>query len=116
MTTEQDCTLCKIGRGERPTEKLFDDGEAFAIRDKWPKAPVHVVVIPHAHVEALHAATPDRLAAAAHCLAVAPGVAKELGLDATGYRLVTNQGADAGQEVWHFHLHILGGRRLGVMG
>ena len=115
MTTEQDCIFCKIGRGDIPVEKLFDDGEAFAIRDINPKAPVHALVIPHPHVEALHAADANR-SAAAHCLAVAPGVARELGLDEAGYRLVANQGADSGQEVPHFHLHILGGRRLGVMG
>ena len=111
---EQDCIFCKIGRGEIASEKVFDDGEAFAIKDLHPKAPVHVLVIPHAHVGALAESSDALRNAAAHCLAVAPEVADDLGV--ASYRLVVNQGADAGQEVPHFHLHILGGRRLGAMG
>lgn len=113
---EANCIFCKIGRGEIPAEKLFDDGRVFAIRDINPKAPVHILVIPYAHVEALADATPDDLAAAARCIEVAPAIAREAGLSASGYRLVANQGADSGQEVPHFHLHILGGRTLGPMG
>ncbi len=114
--TEQDCIFCKLGKGEIPAEKLFDDGAAFAIRDINPKAPAHVLVIPHAHVESLAGAASEQAASAAHCLEVAPGIARELGLAPAGYRLVANQGPDSGQEVPHFHLHILGGRRLGAMG
>lgn len=113
---EANCIFCKIGRGEIPAEKLFDDGRVFAIRDINPKAPVHILVIPYAHVEALADATPDDLAAVARCLEAAPAIAREAGLSASGYRLVANQGADSGQEVPHFHLHILGGRTLGPMG
>lgn len=113
---EANCIFCKIGRGEIPAEKLFDDGRVFAIRDINPKAPVHILVIPHAHVEALADAPPDDLAAVARCIEVAPAIARAAGLSASGYRLVANQGADSGQEVPHFHLHILGGRTLGPMG
>ena len=114
--TQLDCIFCKIGRGDIPAEKLYDDGVAFAIRDINPRAPAHVLVIPYAHVEALAAASDDEVAAAKHCFAVAPRIARELGLADDGYRLVANQGSDSGQEVPHFHLHILGGRRLGGMG
>ena len=113
---EQDCVFCKIARGDIPSEKVFDDGTAFAVRDINPKAPVHLLLIPYAHVEALTESTQLQMAAAVHCLSVAPAVAKEAGLDAGGYRLVVNQGRDSGQEVPHFHLHVLGGRRLSAMG
>jgi histidine triad (HIT) family protein len=114
VNAEAGCIFCRIGRGEIPSEKVFDDGEAFAIRDIHPKAPTHVLVISHAHIGALAQSSDAHRKAAAHCLAVAPQVAASLGV--TSYRLVVNQGADAGQEVPHFHLHILGGRRLGAMG
>ena len=112
----QDCIFCKIGAGEVPSEKVFDDGRAFAIRDLYPKAPTHVLVIPYEHVEALTAGSDGQRAAAAHCLEVAPGIAAEAGVGEQGYRLVVNQGGDAHQEIPHFHLHILGGRSLGGMG
>ena len=114
--TSQDCIFCKIGSGEIPSEKVFDDGTAFAIRDLYPKAPVHVLLIPYAHVEALTDASDDQRAAAAHCLAVAPTVAEQAGVSSRGYRMVVNQGPESGQEVPHFHLHLLGGRAMGTMG
>ncbi len=114
--TEENCVFCKIGRGDIPAEKLFDDGRVFAIHDVNPKAPTHILVIPYAHVEALAEASPDALAAVARCFEAAPRIACEAGLAASGYRLAANQGPDSGQEVPHFHLHILGGRALGPMG
>ena len=114
--TDPNCIFCKIARGEIPAEKLYDDGTVFAIRDINPRAPTHVLVIPYEHVEALADADEALVAAAAHCLEAAPRIARQLGLTATGYRLVANQGPDSGQEVPHFHLHILAGRRLGPMG
>ena len=114
--TDPDCIFCRIAQGEIPAEKLFDDGAVFAIRDINPKAPTHVLVIPHEHVEALSDADAGLVAAAARCLEAAPGIARGLGVTDTGYRLVANQGPDSGQEVPHFHLHILAGRRLGPMG
>ena len=113
---DPNCIFCKIAQGDIPAEKIYDDGTVFAIRDINPKAPTHVLVIPYEHVEALSDADPALVAAAAHCLEAAPRIARELGLTETGYRLVANQGPDSGQEVPHFHLHILAGRRLGPMG
>ncbi len=115
MALNDDCIFCKIGRGDIPSEKVFDDATAFAIRDINPKAPVHLLLIPYAHVEALADATDDEAAATAHCFEVAPAVARGAGLAPGGYRLVVNQGRDSGQEVPHFHLHVLGGGRLGPM-
>ncbi len=113
---DPNCIFCKIAQGDIPAEKLFDDGTVFAIRDIAPKAPTHILVIPHEHVEALAEADGALVGAAAHCLEAAPGIARELGVTGAGYRLVANQGPDSGQEVPHFHLHILAGRRLGPMG
>ena len=113
---DPNCIFCKIARGDIPAEKLYDDGIVFAIRDIAPKAPTHVLVIPYEHVEALAGADAAQVAAAAHCLEAAPRIARELGVADTGYRLVANQGPDSGQEVPHFHLHILAGRPLGPMG
>ncbi len=113
---DPNCIFCKIAQGDIPVEKLFDDGTVFAIRDINPKAPTHILVIPYEHVETLSDADGALVAAAAHCLEVAPRIARELGIATAGYRLVANQGPDSGQEVAHFHLHILAGRRLGPMG
>ena len=113
---DPNCIFCKIAQGDIPAERLFDDGTVFAIRDIAPKAPTHILVIPYEHVEALADAGPALVAAAAHCLEAAPGIARGLGVTDAGYRLVANQGPDSGQEVPHFHLHILAGCRLGPMG
>ena len=113
---DPNCIFCKIAQGDIPAEKLFDDGTVFAIRDIAPKAPRHILVIPHEHVEALADADPELVAAAASCLKATPGIARDLGIADSGYRLVANQGPDSGQEVPHFHIHILAGRRLGPMG
>lgn len=113
---DPNCIFCKIAHGEIPAEKLFDDGDVFAIRDINPKAPTHLLVIPHEHVEALAEADAALVGAAARCFEAAPGIARGLGVTDPGYRLVANQGPDSGQEVPHFHLHILAGRRLGPMG
>ncbi|MEX2598690.1 MAG: histidine triad nucleotide-binding protein [Dehalococcoidia bacterium] len=114
--TVQDCIFCKIGAGDIPSEKVYEDDAVFAIRDINPRAPVHLLVIPYAHVGALADEAQEAIALAARCVSAAPGIARDAGVDADGYRLVANQGADAGQEVPHFHLHILGGRPLAAMG
>lgn len=112
----EDCIFCRMGRGEVPVKKVFDDGTAFGINDINPKAPTHILLIPYAHVTALTDADVADSDAAAHCLSVAPTVAHGAGITSPGYRIVVNQGPDSGQEVPHFHMHILGGRQLGSMG
>mgnify|MGYP003316871466 CR=1 FL=1 len=114
--TNSGCIFCKIGAGEIPSEKIFDDRVAFAIRDLYPKAPTHLLVIPYEHVEALTDASDAQRATAAHCLEVAPGIAAREGIGTRGYRLVVDQGTESGQEVPHFNLHILGGRGMEAMG
>ena len=104
------CLFCRIVRKEIPATIVHEDEHTLAFRDIDPKAPTHVLVIPKTHVASLEEATDaaliGRLALAAAKIAEAEGIAKG------GYRTVINTGADAGQTVFHVHLHLLGGRRL----
>ena len=112
----QDCIFCRIGRGDIPAEKLYDDGVLFAIRDLSPLAPTHLLIIPHEHIGPLADAPDAQVDVASRCMAAAPHLAREMGVAENGFRLVVNQGAHAGQEVPHFHMHLLAGRPLGTMG
>ena len=108
-----DCLFCRIVAGEIPAKIARRSADALAFHDIDPKAPVHVLVIPTGHVPAVRNATgPDGEALLGRLLAFSAEVARELGLDAKGYRVVTNTGPDAGQSVDHLHLHVLGGRKL----
>jgi histidine triad (HIT) family protein len=107
----ESCLFCRIVRREIPAKLVHEDEHVLAFRDIDPKAPTHVLVIPKAHVASLNEATDaeqlGRLMLAARSIALAEGLGEE------GYRTVVNTGANAGQTVFHIHLHLLGGRRLG---
>jgi histidine triad (HIT) family protein len=108
-----DCLFCRVVAGEIPAKIVRRTPDAVAFQDINPQAPVHVLVIPTRHVAAVRdAAGADGDRVLAGTLAFAAEVARELGLDAGGYRIVTNTGPDAGQSVDHLHFHVLGGRRL----
>jgi histidine triad (HIT) family protein len=108
-----ECPFCRIVAGEIPAKIAKRTADALAFHDIDPKAPVHVLVIPTKHVPAVRAASgSDGEAMLGRLLAFSADVAKDLGLDAKGYRIVTNTGPDAGQSVDHLHLHVLGGRRM----
>ncbi len=109
-----DCLFCKIVNGEIPNKTVYEDDRVLAFYDIDPKAPVHVLVIPKVHLSGAAAVTSDTAADVAHIFEVIPQIAKSLGL--TDFRVVTNNGPDAGQTVGHLHFHILGGRALGEMG
>lgn len=105
-----DCLFCKIAQGAIPAQIVYQDEHAIAFRDLNPQAPVHVLVVPRAHVPSL--AEIDE----ASCLCVLQAVnrvAIQEGLAESGYRVVTNVGRDAQQSVPHLHWHVLGGRSLG---
>lgn len=111
-----DCLFCKIVAGEIPATVVHQTDQTLAFRDISPKAPVHVLVIPKAHyanMADLAAADPGL---AGQVLAAAAEVAKVEGLSDSGYRTLFNTGPDSGQEVFHVHAHVLGGRPLGGMG
>jgi len=106
------CLFCRIARRESPATIVHQDEQVTAFRDVNPQAPVHVLVIPNAHIGTAAEVGPEHGALLAALLAVARRVAEQEGIAATGYRLVINVGADAGMSVPHLHLHVLGGRRL----
>jgi histidine triad (HIT) family protein len=108
-----DCVLCKIVAGDIPAKIVKRSADALAFRDIDAKAPVHLLVIPTRHVAAVRDARGEegeRLLGT--LLGFAASVASEQGLDAEGYRIVTNTGRNAGQSVDHLHLHLLGGRKM----
>jgi histidine triad (HIT) family protein len=108
-----DCLFCRIVAGEIPATIVKRSEDAVALRDVDPRAPTHVLVIPMKHVPAVRDAKgPDGERLLGRLLRFAADVATELGLDAGGYRVVTNTGKDAGQSVDHLHFHVLGGRRM----
>ena len=108
-----DCLFCRIVAGEIPATIVKRTEDAVVFRDIDPRAPTHVLVIPTKHLPAVRDARgPEDDALLGRLLRVAAEVAAEAGLDAGGYRIVTNTGKDAGQSVDHLHLHVLGGRRM----
>ena len=105
------CLFCRIVRGEIPAKLVAETPECVAFRDIDPQAPTHVLVIPREHVASLDAATDPALVG--RLALVAADIARREGIADSGYRTVINTGADAGQTVFHIHLHLIGGRPLG---
>lgn len=101
----------KIVRGEIPCDKVFENERILAFRDIAPKAPVHVLIIPKKEIANLQSVLPEDMPLITEILFVAQSIAKELGI-AHGYRLLTNNGPEGGQEVYHLHFHLIGGRSL----
>lgn len=110
MTMSSDCLFCRIVRREIPATIVREDEHTLAFRDIDPKAPTHVLVIPKTHVASLGDG-PDAVTLGRLLLAAAQ-IAKDEGIETSGYRTVINTGADAGQTVHHVHVHLLGGRHL----
>jgi diadenosine tetraphosphate (Ap4A) HIT family hydrolase len=108
--------FARILRGEIPCKRVHEDEHALAFHDIHPQAPVHVLVIPKgAYVSVADFSTHAPEAVVAGFWRAVAKVARDLGLEAGGYRVLTNMGVDGGQEVPHFHVHIFGGRRIGRM-
>jgi histidine triad (HIT) family protein len=109
-----DCIFCRIVSGEIPAQVVRRTKEMVAFRDLNPQAPTHVLVVPATHYGAARDATgADGERMLGRLLAFSTEIARELGLDEGGYRIVTNTGHDGGQSVGHLHLHLLGGRAMG---
>lgn len=106
-----ECLFCKIIAGEIPSDKVYEDEYLYAFKDIYPKAQVHVLVIPKQHIESLAALTDEDAALMGHLTLALPKIAAALGL-AEGFRTIINTGRGGGQEVFHLHAHILGGGRL----
>ncbi len=107
----KDCLFCKIIAGQISADKLYEDEEMLAFRDISPQAPVHFLVIPKKHITGPAFIEAGDEALIGRMLRIGAKIAADQGIS-EGYRLVFNNGADAGQTVFHIHLHILGGRRM----
>ena len=106
------CIFCGIAAGTVPARTVLETDDVVAFHDLDPKAPTHVLVIPRRHIESIDAMAEGDAELVGKVFAAARDVARETGVDATGYRLVTNIGANGGQTVGHLHVHVLGGRRM----
>ena len=107
-----DCVFCRMVERRIPTTVLYEDNLTLAFEDINPQAPVHVLVIPKRHVASLEEFTEADAPLLGHLLVVCAKLAKTKGIARSGYRVVTNTGAHAGQTVFHLHVHILGGRSM----
>ncbi len=106
-----DCIFCKIAEGTIPSKKVYEDDLCLAFYDINPEAPIHVLVIPKAHIPSANEIGADNREIVGHIFACIPGIAKAVGLT-NGYRIISNCGADACQSVPHLHFHLLGGTKL----
>lgn len=108
-----ECLFCKIARKEIPAALVYEDDTLLAFKDIAPQAPVHLLIIPKAHCEGLGDMDPVLAATVGRIPQVAVRLAAEQGVQAGGWRLLSNCGPDAGQTVFHLHFHLLGGKPLG---
>jgi len=107
-----DCLFCKIAAGSIPAKIVYQDERIVAFDDIRPQAPAHTLIIPREHFAALPDVPEAKADLLAHILIKAPLIAEAKGIGASGYRIVLNTGRDSGQDVFHIHFHLLGGRRM----
>lgn len=107
-----DCLFCKFVAGEIQPDVVYEDDEVLAFRDVNPQAPVHILVIPKRHIATLNDLQPEDAALMGKLYMAARKVAEQEGIAEAGYRTLINCNAQAGQTVFHIHLHVLGGRRM----
>ena len=104
--------FCKILDGEIPCDRVYENDQVIAFRDVNPQAPTHILVIPRKHISTVNDLTADDKNIVGEMMLAAQAVAKQEGIEESGYRLIMNCNEGAGQTVFHIHLHILGGRRM----
>jgi histidine triad (HIT) family protein len=109
-TTDPDCIFCKIASGQLPARMIYQDDELLALHDIRPAAPVHFLIIPRLHLASLFDVGPEHAGLLGKMLTLAPRLAREQGCE-DGFRTVINTGRNGGQEVFHLHLHVMGGPR-----
>ena len=107
-----DCLFCRISTKKIPAKIIYEDSDAVAFEDINPQAPVHVLIIPKKHISTVLEITPEDNALIGHLFQVAAKIAAEKGIAEHGFRLLMNTNSDAGQTVFHIHLHLLGGRQM----
>ncbi len=104
------CIFCQIASHEKPAKIVYEDEQCVVIQDLYPRAPVHLLVIPRKHITSLNDNLGGEEPLLGHLLAVAARMAKEKGIEGSGYRTVINTNAEGGQTVFHLHIHLMGGR------
>lgn len=109
-----DCVFCKVITGELDGQMVYQDELATAFWDVHPAAPVHILIVPNEHISSLNAMREEDEKLIGHLIFVARTLAKEQGVEAEGYRLIINTGPNAGQSVFHVHVHLLAGKPLSV--
>jgi len=114
-TTTANCIFCRIVRGEIPSQKVYEDDEVLAFKDARPATPVHVLLVPKLHIASLYETDPSHAPLLGRLLGLTGRIAREQGA-ADGFRTIVNTGRVGGQEVYHLHIHVLGGSKaLGPM-
>lgn len=109
-----DCIFCKIVKGEIPSEKVYEDEKVLAFKDINPVTPIHVLVIPKKHFKDVLDVKEEDKEIIADLFQSINKIAKILGIEENGFRVINNCGKDAGQEVMHLHFHLLAGKKLGT--
>lgn len=116
MTAELECPFCQIIAGNAPGQVIYRDEQVAAFFDTHPAAPIHILIVPIQHIGSVNLASDADEAILGHLFTVARKIAEKEGIRQGGYRLIVNNGPDAGQTIPHIHMHLLGGRRLGPLG
>lgn len=109
-----DCIFCKIVLREIPGNIVYEDDDVIAFHDKYPVAPVHLIIIPKHHLRNVNDITPEYETLIGHLFGVIKRLAEEFEVSESGYRVATNTGTDGGQFVGHLHFHLIGGKALNV--
>ncbi len=115
MSSNPDCLFCKIIAGQIPSRKVYEDDELFVFHDIHPWAPVHFLMVPKQHIATLSDVGAEHERVLGKMLALAPKLMLELGVT-NGFRSLVNTGKDGGQEVYHLHMHVMGGPRPWLKG
>ena len=108
-----DCVFCKIIKGEIPSEKVYEDEDVIAFKDINPVTPIHILVIPKKHIATLLDVTEEDSHLISKIFVVINKIAKQIGIEENGFRVIVNCGKDSGQEVMHIHFHLLAGKKMG---
>lgn len=111
----QDTVFAKIVRGDAPADIVYQDDLVTAFWDKGKRAPVHILIVPNRIIPTVNDVEPEDEAALGRMFSVAAKIAEEEGIAESGYRLIVNCNQDGGQDIYHLHMHLVGGRPLGFM-
>ncbi len=104
------CLFCKIIKGEIPSDKVYEDDKIYAFNDINPVGPIHVLIIPKKHIQNVADLKPEDKDIAGHLMVKMPEIVKKVGLEGKSFRVITNNGENAGQSVFHLHFHLIGDR------